>query len=82
MSRNINLNATNFEDVFITFNSSKRTGGYVENLTMTIQEDITRVSRYLIEDIQFSNTGYLFNSGNNSLPIFLIGPTLLDFKLL
>ena len=67
MSRNINLNATNFEDVLITFNTSKRSAGYIENLTMKVDEPITRVSRYLIEDVQFPNTGYLFNSGNNTL---------------
>ncbi len=59
--------AANFEDVPASISSAKRKIGYPETFEMQLDFPLTRVLSSYIENIQFGNTGYQINNGNNSL---------------
>jgi len=59
-------NVTNFEDVSFSVSSQKRKIGYVENFIFELDSPVTRIRSFFIENVQFPNTKYIFNSGNNT----------------
>ncbi len=57
--------SVNFEDVPVAISGSKRQNGYLENFQVEFDQDLTRVLSTYIENIQYLNSGYQFNDGND-----------------
>ena len=65
MASSFTRGATNFEDVPVAVSGSKRETGYLENFQVSFDDDLTRVQSTYIENIQYLNSGFQFNDGND-----------------